>query len=198
MQGKKIFTGVLKFIKVMLILLVLFILFVIVVQRLSDNKANIMGIGVYTIISESMAPDYEVGDMLLTYHVKEEDLKVGDDVVYLGKVNDFKDKIVTHRIIKIDSRIHTKGTNNPVADPSIDYSQIYGKVIFKLSVLSTFSKLMNNNVLFYFIVFVPFTILIFFDLLSIVKDVKKAAAMEDVRIDFVNDFSDDLDDSDEE
>ena len=57
-----------------------------------------------------------------------------------------------------------------------------------------FSKLMNDSVLFYFIVFIPFTIILFFDVIGIIND--KKALEEEVeeekkKIDFVEDFTDD-------
>ncbi len=170
---KKIIEVLCKIVKAILIIILLFVLSIVVIQRFTNNKASIMGLGIYTIISESMVPKYEVGDMILAFKVEKQDLKVGDDVVYQGKENDFKDKVVTHRIIKMDDKIHTKGIANTAEDPPIDMDQIYGKVICKLSILSIFSKLMNDKILFYIIIFVPFTILVFLEIKDIIEKDEK-------------------------
>lgn len=159
-----------KIVKIILIVLLVLALGSVAIQRLSNNKINIFGFGIYTIVSESMKPEYEIGDMFISKQVKKEDIKVGDDIVYLGKVDSYADKVITHRVIRIDDKIYTKGTNNDLEDPAIDYEQVYGKVAFRLTILSLFSKLMNNSVLFYIVVFVPFTLLIFFDIKDIIRE----------------------------
>ena len=161
-----------KTLKVIFTVLVIVALIVVISQRVTNNKLRLFGYGVYTVISESMLPEYEVGDMFLANEVKEEDdIKVGDDIVYIGEVDSYKDKVITHRVIRIepDKSIVTKGINNV-------------KVTAKFVVLSLFSKLMNDNVLFYIIIFVPFTLLIFLDtkdLFSDKKDKKKENSNEE-------------------
>ena len=176
MKSKKI-KIIIRILKIFLAILVTIILGAVIVQRLSNNKVMFLDRGIYTIISESMVPEYEIGDMFIAKKVKKEDIKVGDDIVYIGTVDSYKDKVVTHRVVRIDNKIHTKGINNSMEDPAIDYEQVYGKVTTRLILLSTFSKIMNNNGLFYVIVFVPLTMLIFLDLRAIVED-KKELEME--------------------
>ena len=156
-----------KTLKVLSTVLVIIALIVVISQRMTKNKLRLFGYGVYTVISESMLPEYEIGDMFLAKEVAEDDIKLGDDIVYIGEEDSYKDKIITHRVIRIedDKTIVTKGINNDLEDPPIQYKQVYGKVSARLLALSIFSKLMNNNnnVLFYLLIFVPFTILIFLD-----------------------------------
>ena len=171
---KKAFKIVKGIIKAICVVFICIVLIIIAVQRFSDNKVNLFGIGVYTIVTESMYPEYEVGDMIISKEVPLNELKVGNDVVYQGKEESFKDKTVTHRIKSISGKnIQTRGINNDFDDPMIEYDQVYGKVIYKCTVLSLFSKLMNDTVLFYFIVFIPFSLLIFFDIIGMINDKKK-------------------------
>ena len=169
MKALKILFKILKFI---LTALVVLILIVVLAQRFTNTK--VFGYGVYTVLTGSMEPEYNVGDILLAQEVKKEDIKVGDDVVYKGEVGDFEGKIVTHRIESISGEtIVTKGIANSFVDPSITYDQIQAKVVRKLNILSVFSKLMNDNIMFYVIVFVPFGILIFLDVKNIVDEKKE-------------------------
>ncbi|MBR3489976.1 MAG: signal peptidase I [Bacilli bacterium] len=166
----------LKLLKALLTILVILVLIIVIVQKVSGNKVRMFGYGVYTVLTGSMEPEYEVGDMLLAKEVAKDDIKVGNDLVYQGEVGDFSGKIVTHRVIAIDSKIHTKGIANDFEDPEIEYSQVQGRVISKLTVLSAFSKLMNNTVMFYIMVFVPFSILIFLDIRDIVLETQEKKA----------------------
>lgn len=170
-----------KIIKVILTIFIVILASVIIVQRVSNNKLSIGGIQIFTIISESMVPKYQIGDMLVAEKVAAKDLKVGDDLVYIGKVGDFKDKIVTHQIINIGEKdgkyeFITKGIANDVEDPIVNEDQIYGKVIYKSLILSWCSKLINNLYGFYFVIFVPMVILIFIDVLEEINIKKKREA----------------------
>ena len=86
------FKKILKIIKIICITCAVIILSVIAVQKLSNNKNNLFGYGIYTIITKSMEPVYDVGDMLIASKVPLEELKVGDDVVYEGKEGTLKIK----------------------------------------------------------------------------------------------------------
>lgn len=161
-----------KTIKIILTVFIVILASVIIVQRVSNNKLTIGGIQIFTIISESMVPKYQIGDMLIAQRVEASNLKVGDDLVYIGKVGDFKNKIVTHQIINIGTNekgeyeFLTKGIANDAEDPLVNQSQIYGKVIYKSVILSWCSKLINNMYGFYFVIFVPMVILIFIEVLQ--------------------------------
>ena len=167
-----------KIIKTILIVILALILAVIVVQRVSKNKATIGGYGIYTIVSESMVPEYNIWDMLFAKKVAPEEIKIGDDVVYQGKEGDFVDKIVTHRVIKKTRHGNsytfvTKGIANPVEDPEISADQIYGKVVLKSVVLTTISKVINTTYGFYFVIFVPIVVIVTLEVIDTVNERKK-------------------------
>lgn len=159
-----------KAITTLIIVLVITIIFI---QRVSNNKLNLFGFSIYTIITESMVPKYQVYDMIIAKEVDTSSIEVGDDVVYLGEKDDFKDKIVTHQVIKIDKntgKFHTKGIANNTEDPLITGDQIMGKVIYKSKILSLISKVVNNPYGFYFVIFVPFSILVVMEVIDIINE----------------------------
>ena len=170
MISKKLLHTIFKSLRWILTIAVVIVLIAVIVQRVSNNKVSFFGYGIYTIVSESMLPEYEIGDMFIAKNISEDDIRVGDDLVYIGKVDSYLDKVITHRVVRVDNMIHTKGINNTMEDPAISYDQVYGKVVAKLFLLSLFSKLMNNSIMFYLIVFIPFGILVFFDIKGIIKD----------------------------
>lgn len=178
MDNFKFFKVIWKIIKTILIVVLALVFAVIVVQRVSHNKATIGGYGIYTIVSESMVPEYNIWDMLFAKKVDPASINVGDDVVYQGKEGDFVDKIVTHRVIKkkYDGNSYsfiTKGIANDIEDPEINASQIYGKVVLKSTILTTISKVINTTYGFYFIIFVPFVIIVTLEIIDTVNERKR-------------------------
>lgn len=143
----------------------------IVTQRIFNNEFALGNYRIFTIVSGSMLPEYQLFDVILVGSEDYDKIKVGDDLVYLGKVDDYAGKIITHRVINISSEdgkymFTTKGVNNPLEDPVVEESQVYGIVRHKTVVLSFLSKIINNSYGFYFLVFVPITLLIFLELMD--------------------------------
>jgi len=174
-KDNKIFNVLIMLTKAISTFLIILVICVVFIQRISNNEMTLGGYSIYTVVSESMVPEYKVWDMVVVKKTNPETINVGDDVVYLGKEGTFTNKIVTHRVIEIDKssnkiKFTTKGLANDIADPVIEEDQIYGKVLFKSDVLSFFSKLINNLYGFYFVIFIPFVIILFFEILDIVKE----------------------------
>lgn len=152
-KNNKILSFLYKTIKFIVTFVLLIVLAVIIIQRVSDNKISLGGYRVYTVVTQSMFPEYRVGDILISKEVNPNGIKVGDNVVYLGKKDDFKDKIVTHKVLSINEdektgklNFVTKGINNIIEDPEISEEQIYGVVAYKTIFLSFISRIMTSMV----------------------------------------------------
>ena len=115
----------------------------------------------FSVASSSMAPDYQVGDVLIVKITEPEDIKVGDSVTYYGKVGSFANKVITHQVIKIDKDVdgnrifHTKGISNLVEDPLVYEDQIYGVVKLKSEILSFIYKLINTKYGMFLLIILP-------------------------------------------
>lgn len=147
-----------------LLALILIVLFVFaIVQRTSNNEKGIGGIKIFTVISGSMIPVYDIGDIIIVKDVVPEEIKVDDDIVYKGEKGTLRNKTITHRVISIDKteddnyKIITKGVANRSQDPAIDQTQIYGKVIGHISIISFILKIITNG---YFLILIPVFIFI--------------------------------------
>ena len=68
----------------------------------SNNKIAVGGIRIFNVATESMVPEYEVGDVLLVKEIDANSLKKGDDITYLGEQGAFENRVVTHRIVDIE------------------------------------------------------------------------------------------------
>lgn len=177
-KNNKVLKIIMMIVKAIISFFIIVVISIIFIQRVSNNKLTLGGYSLYTIITESMIPKYEVYDMVIAKRISYTDIKVGDDVVYMGQKGDFADKIVTHQVINIEKKgnevfFHTKGIANDVEDPVITSSQILGKVAMKSKILSLVSKIVNNPYGFYFVIFVPFGILLVMEVIDIVNERKE-------------------------
>lgn len=184
-------------IKVICIIVLILLIVVLALQRFSNNSIAVGGFRVFNVATESMVPKYIVGDVLVVKEQNIDNLKVGDDVTYLGKEGSFANRVVTHQIVSIDETddgkvFHTKGIANDTEDPTIKGDQIYGKVVYKCILISQLTKLMNNMTAFYIVVFIPFAILISLQLKDSLLGKSDDDELED------EEEEDDDDDEDEE
>ena len=157
---------------VILFLIVASVLFVVILQRASNNAIALGGVRVFNIISESMIPKYNIGDVLVVKSIEPQNIKEGDDIAYIGQESTFNQKIVTHQVIKIDYEngeyiFHTKGIANILEDPLVHQNQVFGKVVYKIWILSFISKILSNVYVVFFGIFVPIVVLIFWTILKL-------------------------------
>ncbi len=159
----------------LLVLLVVLILITVVLQRASNNNLSLGGYRIFNIVTGSMQPKYEVGDVLVSKTISPSEIKKEDDITYLGKEGDFAGKIVTHQVIDIENengnyKFHTKGLANTEEDPIVGQDQVVGKIIYKVKTLSVISKIIQNLYSLYFVIFIPVALLIFIEIRRIIID----------------------------
>ncbi len=163
-----------KTLKAILTIVLLVIFVFVVAQRFSKGKINMFGYQAYTVVTGSMRPEIEVGDIIVIDKVDPGSLEIGDVVTYEGEKGDLKGLVLTHRIIEKrkdekDQKYYftTKGDANEAIDPEISQDSIRGKVIYKSVVFSFVSKLMTHDV-FYYGLFIVISIYFIYQVLSII------------------------------
>ena len=172
----KVIRTIWAIIRAILTVVLVALLVVVVTQRVSNNKMAVAGFRIFTVVTESMKPKYLVGDAIVTKTIEPSEIKVGDDITYLGMAESFKDKIVTHRVINIEKGedgiyiFETKGIANPKADPKINESQIFGKVIYKIKSISYVNGIIGNLYGMYFAIFIPFGLILFIEYILYRRD----------------------------
>ena len=172
----KILKSIWSLFRTIVTIILVVLIAVIVTQRVSNNQKAIAGFRVFNVITESMVPEYKVGDTILTKTVNPSELKIGDDITYMGKKDPFKGMIITHRIVKIEKQedgkylIQTKGLANDIEDPEINESQVYGKVIYKIKTISFLNGIIGNLFGMYFAIFIPFGIITFVEFILYKRD----------------------------
>ncbi len=157
-----------KIFNVIITTILVLVFFVILVQKVSNNRFNLGGYGIYTIATGSMDPEYKVKDLILASKKDAKEIEIGDDVVYLGKEGNMNGKIITHRVINKSEKngkqyFFTKGIANGLTDPEIDETQILGVVKGKLHTLSFCSHIVNSTYGLILLIVIPFIFFVFFE-----------------------------------
>ena len=102
-----------------------------------SSNVSIMNLQFYTLISGSMEPEFNIGDLIISQKKNQNDIKVNDVISFSpdGK------NTITHRVIEIvnqngETLYKTKGDSNNSEDSDlVKYDQIQGTVIFKINKL---------------------------------------------------------------
>ena len=148
---KKIIKVVFRIIYQMIVILCLILAAVIILQKVTDSNRSIGGYRIFRVITGSMEPEYDIGEVVISKEIAPKDIKVGDDIVYLGTYGDYNGKIIMHSVIAIDKdengnlNFHARGLHSSsVEDPQIKSNQIYGIVKFKSGLLTILYKLATN------------------------------------------------------
>ena len=145
-----------RIIKGIVTLFLVVVLLLVIFQKVTHNKVALGNIYVFQIASNSMKPEYKIGDIIVVMKTDGSTLKVGDDVTYVGKASNLKGLTITHRIIETRSEDNknyfvTKGTANEIEDPEISEDDLYGKVVYHTILFSFVGRLMTNIVIYYLI-----------------------------------------------
>lgn len=157
----KIFKIIMTTIKVMISLALVAFVVVVCMQRFSNNKLSFFNYRMFAVVTESMKPRYNVGDVLISKDIDTKKIKVGDTVSYLGNYSNFKGKVITHEVISIETDedgkllFHTKGIANLVEDPVVKEDQIYGIIVHKSAILSLVYKTVSTDIGFYLFIILP-------------------------------------------
>lgn len=146
------------------------VLLLVIFQKFTHNKVALGNIYVFQIASNSMKPDYKIGDIIVVKKTDGDMLKVGDDITYLGSASNLKGLTITHRIIETRSEDNknyfvTKGTANEIEDPEISEDDIFGKVVYHTILFSFVGRLMTNIVV-YYLLFVSIGIAFAYEVIS--------------------------------
>lgn len=177
-MSTKVLKSLFSIIKFVITVFAIGLVAIILVQRFSNNNMSIAGYRIFTVVTESMLPKYEIGDVLLVRQVNVEQIKKGDDITYKGKVGSFADKIVTHQVINIakgeDGRLefYTKGIANDKEDPIVYKDQIYGIVQTRLELITKLNGIINNMYGMYFFIIIPLAIIMFSEFKAFKEDDK--------------------------
>lgn len=144
--------------------LIIFIAFLLLgfIANKSDCGASIGGYRVYDILTGSMSPTINPGNLVVVKEISPNEVKINDVITFKS---DITNNVTTHRVIKIinnngESEFITKGDANNAQDPMpLNERLLVGKVIFQIPYLGGILRSIQNNkiILVFGFLFVIFT-----------------------------------------
>lgn len=122
---------------VLVLLVVLFALFLM--------GSRLVGLQVFHIVSPSMEPTYNVGDLIYVKTVDPDSVKVGDPITFVLNEDLM---VATHRVVAIDSGIRqftTKGDANKTEDAApVHFNNLIGVPVFSIPLLGYVSAYIQS------------------------------------------------------
>ena len=106
--------------------------------------SRLLGFKVFNVLSGSMSPSYNKGDLIYVKPVDPDSVKVGDVITF---VMNNKLDIATHRVVDIDNDkncFYTKGDTNNTIDPEVHFNNLIGIPVFKIPLLGYVSDFIQN------------------------------------------------------
>lgn len=107
--------------------------------------SRILGYQVYTVLTGSMEPEYNVGDLIYVKKVDVNTIKVDDPITFVLNENL---TVATHRVVRIDAenqRFYTKGDANQIEDNDpVHFNNVLGVPQFAIPKLGYVSNFIQN------------------------------------------------------
>ena len=144
-------------------------------SKAGGGVPSIFGIRPFAVQSDSMAPTFFKGDLVVDKAVKDPStLKEGDVITFWTIINGQR-VLNTHRIIEITDcetylYFDTKGDNNPIADSiGVHERDVVGIYLFKLSNVGTVLDFLQTTIGFGLCIVLPVAIFFIYEIISFFK-----------------------------
>ena len=183
---KKVLSIAVQVLLWIIILLAALFAFTTLATRDNKNVANLAGYTPMTVLSDSMSPTFNHGDLIIIKKCDPDTLVVGD-IVTFHTIIENEYALNTHRIVEIDDsegyRVYsTKGDNNAIADQrTILSSDIAGKYVGRVPLLGHVMQFLSSSVGFLVVIVLPLLVFFIYQVYHLVMvsiKLKKAVAAE--------------------
>ena len=139
----KLFTKILVYI-IILPITIFNIALLVKSYTIPDKTPDLFVFKSYVIVSGSMTPKLNIGDVIIVKYVEKDKLSAGDIISF--RIND---SIITHRIVDVvDGEFQTQGDYNNTPDTElVKYENIEGKYVLSIPYLGKIVFLLQNKIL---------------------------------------------------
>ena len=142
-------------------------------SKSGDSKLPIYS--AYVIVSPSMVPTINVNDGVVVQRVdKQGNLNIGDIITFSSKDIRYSGLTITHRIVGKQTIqngnlvYRTKGDNNKSEDSSlVSFSDIYGKVLFKVPSVGVLYNFITNPFGFIISIIIPIIVILVINIVKV-------------------------------
>ena len=169
---KKIFGIVKGIVNTIIVLVVLSFVLMVCLQRFSNNRVSFLNYRMFTVVTGSMEPKYNIGDVLIAKEKDPSKIKVGDAISYLASKGEVKNNVVTHQVVSISKDengkylFHSKGIANLIEDPVVHEDQLYGVVVYKTKLLSSVRKIISTDIGMLVLIIIPIVYIIVSEMIA--------------------------------
>lgn len=138
-----------------------------------DTAPDFLGYKPFIVLSGSMEPTINTGDIAIIKKCKADEIKEGDIIAFRsGK------SVITHRIVEInnsdsESKLVTKGDNNNSEDRyPVNLETVEGIFVYRIPKLGNFAMFLQTTLGTVIFISIPFILFIIFDVAQRKKDNK--------------------------
>ena len=146
----------------------------VVIMAIALAGTRFVGYIPYAVLSPSMTPIYQVGDLVYVKAIEPETIEIGDAITFVANEELL---VVTHRVTETDRENRcfiTKGDANNVEDAApVLYENVLGVVAFSLPKLGYISMYLSTESGKYVGIAVVLTMILLFILPEVFKQDKK-------------------------
>lgn len=132
--------------------------------------------GAYVILTDSMVPNINVDDAVITMRVDSSKIKKNDVITFISSDPSHSGITITHRVVGInttsDGKIayRTKGDHNNVEDRTLVNSEnVLGKVMLRIPYIGKLQKLLTTSYGWIFLIVLPCIFIILSDIFKLFK-----------------------------
>ncbi|MBP5254257.1 MAG: signal peptidase I [Lachnospiraceae bacterium] len=111
-----------------------------------DGYTGLFGIGTAVVVSGSMEPVLNIGDVVFYQSQEPEAYGVGDIVLYIRDRGTDEERLIIHRIQSFAGNlVITKGDANDVADKPFEPELIVGRLVLKIPRIGLFGQYIRTR-----------------------------------------------------
>jgi len=118
----------------------------------NDTGKSLFGYRFYNVLSPSMRPVFDAGDMIFIELCEPEEVKEGDIITFLPNV--YFDVYLTHRVIEVEPATEklpiyfiTQGDANDAEDAPVSSEALVGKYLFRIPKAGTVIAFIRENLI---------------------------------------------------
>ena len=186
---KKVLSIAVRVILWIIILVAALFAFTTLATRDSNNLSSIAGYTPMTVLSDSMSPTFNAGDLIIIKKIEPAEisnLKVGD-IITFHTIIENEYALNTHRIVEIENpgsspRFITKGDNNSIEDQrNVIVGDVVGKYVSRIPLMGHVMQFLSSSIGFLLVIVLPLLIFFIYQVYHLVMvsiQLKKATAAE--------------------
>ncbi len=143
---------------------VLFCYLAVIILQRTTVSASVSGYRIFNVASGSMEPTIKVGDVILVKDADPYAMIANEDIVTYKMSIDGDEKLITHRFIRYElgedgkNKLITKGDANIVEDDPVDASQVLGRYVRTLKLVTFLTRVIRSKAGFFLFIFAPIVI----------------------------------------